>query len=371
MELKDWEGIFMVDIRVFNEQTLDDALDVVRNRFSESACQQVRKLLGNPMRQVCPEVGDIAYEEGRPVAFQAAIPRRVYVQDKSFLGIAGGFLATKRGTSPASWIGLMERTIAARHGSVVNFGNTAIPVTVKLNQMLGGVDGMGCPSCGIVRFVVLSWGRFADFCLHGRLPSCLVHLVDWFGVLLRPFFFRRVRSKTVGARIEVIDPRIFDQFWADYLKMNDGIVLSRTAEELEWMFGDGLASGRNILLVREEGNRLCGYVVVRAMNAERTRWMVADWIALGNDKDVLSDLLRDAVCCLRKISSAAFLECIGFRMDVQDVIRRHLPFSRHAPNNSTSYKLHRPEMRHALETADKQGWFFGPYDGDRCMTGSW
>lgn len=360
----------MVDIRGLNEQTLNDALDVVQNRFSKSACQQVRKLLGNPMRQICPDVGDIAYENGHPVAFQAAIPRRVYVRDKPFLGIAGGLLSSKRGTSPASWIGLMERTINARYGSVIGFGNTAIPITMKLNQMLGGVDGVGCPSCGIVRFVVLRWGGFVNFCLHGRLPSVIVSIVDWLGVLSRPFLFRRARSKTVGARLEVIDPKLFDQFWSDYLKTNDGIVLSRTAEELEWMFGDDLASGRNLLLVREEGNRLCGYVVVRAMNATRTRWMVADWIALGNDKEILSDLLRDAVRCLRKIPSAAFLECIGFRMDVQGVIRRHLPFSRRAPNNSTSYKLHAPEMRHVLETADKLGWFFGPYDGDRCMTGS-
>ena len=98
--------------------------------------------------------------------------------------------------------------------------------------------------------------------------------------------------------------------------------------------------------------------------------MVADWIAIANDKDVLSDLLRDAVCGLRRIRSAAFLECIGFRMDVQDVIHRHLPFKRKAPNNSTNYKAHIVEMKQALESADRSGWFFGPYDGDRCMTGS-
>jgi hypothetical protein len=98
--------------------------------------------------------------------------------------------------------------------------------------------------------------------------------------------------------------------------------------------------------------------------------MVADWIALENDKDILSDLLRDAVLGLRQIKSAAFLECIGFRMDVQNVIHRHLPFSRRAPNNSTNYKAHTLEMKQALEVADRTGWFFGPYDGDRCMTGS-
>lgn len=359
----------MEDIRCLDERTLNDALSVVCSRFNESACQQVRKLLGNPMRRICHEVGDIAYESGNPVVFQAAIPRQGYVRDKAFLGIAGGLLVSKRGASPASVLSLMQKTNAPRHGSVVVFGNTAIPVSIKLNRMLG-VDGLGCPSCGIVRFAVLRWGLFLDFLLHGRLPSFLVRFADWLGVLIQPFFFRRDRSHTVGCRLDAFDSERFDGFWSDYLKKNDGVVLSRTAEELGWMFGEDVDTGRNLLFVREDGSRLCGYIVVRAMNAERTRWMVADWIALENDRDILSDLLRDAVLGLRQIKSAAFLECIGFRMDVQDVIHRHLPFSRRAPNNSTNYKAHTPEMKQSMENADRTGWFFGPYDGDRCMTGS-
>lgn len=359
----------MEDIRVFNDENLDDALDVVRSRFNESACRQVRKLLSNPIRRICPDVGDIAYEEGKPVVFQAAVPRRGYVHDKPFLGIAGGLLASKCGASPVSVIGLMEKTITPRHGSVIVFGNTAIPVSMKLNRMLG-VDGMGCPSCGTVKFAVLRWGGFIKFLLHGRLPSFLVHILNCIGVLMRPLFFRRQRSKTIGARLNVFDQKRFDAFWSDYLKNNDGVVLSRTAEELEWMFGEDVDTGRNLLFVREAGNCLLGYIVVRAMNTERTRWMVADWIALQNDKGVLSDLLRDAVRGLHQIQSAVFLECIGFRMDVQNVIHRHLPFSRRAANNSTNYKAHTPEMKQALEGADRLGWFFGPYDGDRCLTGS-
>ena len=82
---------------------------------------------------------------------------------------------------------------------------------------------------------------------------------------------------------------------------------------------------------------------------------------------MLSDLLRDAVNYLRKKTPAAFLESIGFRMDVQDVIHRHLPFTRHAPNNSTVYKAFTKEIAEELDRADCHGWFFGPYDGDRCM----
>lgn len=359
----------MVDIRCFDEETLDDVLVIVRDRFSESACQQVRKLLGNPMRRICPETGDVAYEDGRAVVFQAAIPRRGYVRDKPFLGIANALLASKRGTSPVSLIELLESAAVPKHGTAVVFSNTAIPVSMKLGRMLG-VDGEGCPSCGVVRFAVLRWGDFINFCLHGHMPSLLVCLCNWLGCLVRPLFFRRQRSKTAGVRLRAFDQKLFDEFWTEYLKQNDGVVLSRTAEELEWMFGEDIATGRNLLFAREDGDHLRGYIVVRAMNKDRTRWMVADWIALANDRDVLSDLLRDAVRGLYHTTSAAFLECVGFRMDVQDVIHRHLPFSRQAPNNSSSYNAHTHEIKQALEMADRSGWFFGPYDGDRCMTGN-
>lgn len=359
----------MEDIRPFDKTTLDDALDVLRARFNESACKQAIKLLSNPLLREVPDTGDVAYENGRPVAFQAAVPRRVYIRDKPLLGIAGGLLASKKGMSPVLLLSLMEKTNAPRHGSVVVFGNTAIPVSMRLNKMLG-VDGIGCPSCGEVRFAVFRWGRFANFCLHGRLPTVLSCIMDAFGWLLRPLFMRRKRSDTKGSRCEAFDPGKFGAFWSEYLETNNGVVLSRTAEELEWMFGEDLKTGRNILCVQEKDDRLMGFIILRSMNAEKSRWMVADWIAINNDRDVLSDLLREAVRSVRKVSSAAFLECIGFRMDVNDIIRRHLPFSRKAPNNSTNYKAHTPEVDQALHSADRSGWFFGPYDGDRCMTGS-
>ena len=107
----------MEDIRCFDENTLEDALSVISDRFRESSCRQACKLLRNPMRRICPDTGDVAYVNGRPVAFQAAVPRRGYLRDKPFLGIAGGLLSSKRGTSPVALLNLMERTNASRHGS--------------------------------------------------------------------------------------------------------------------------------------------------------------------------------------------------------------------------------------------------------------
>lgn len=353
-------------LKSFIEDTIDDALVVVRERFGDAACDQARLILLNPMRSVCPSAGDVSYEKDVPVGFQAAILRRGLCGEHEFHCVVGGMLAMRVGASPVSLVALMKNTIKPRGGSVLFLGNTSIPTSMKMNRMLG-VDGQGCQSCGLVRFAVLRWGRFAQFCLHGKLPRLLAALGDIVGCLTLPFFVRRQRTKTTPVQLMAFEKEVFDRFWNEYAATNDGIVLSRTADELSWLFSDGLQTGKNILLVRKDGDRILGYIVLRAKDGGRVRWMVVDWIAMGNNREMLSDLLRDAVNYLRKNTPAAFLESIGFRMDVQDVIHRHLPFTRRAPNNSTVYKAFTKEIAEELDRADCHGWFFGPYDGDRCI----
>lgn len=350
----------------FTEETLDDALSIVRVRFGEGACSQARLLLRNPCRGLCPSAGDIVYDANRPEGFQAAILRRGYIDNLPFIGVVGGMLAMHEGASPVLLLALMKKTIASRGGSILFFANTSIPVSMKMNRMLG-VTGKGIPSCGVVRFAVVRLGSFVNFVLKGCLPGILVGFGNLLGMLMVPFFYRRSRSSTSGEELREFSSGLFDVFWARYLEGNDGVVLSRTTEELEWAFGEDVRKGRDVLLVRRDASGLVGYVILRAKDEAQRRWLVVDWIALKNDRAVLSDLLKDAVRWLRKHSHAVFLESIGFRMDVQDVIHRHLPFTRKAPNNTTIFKAGRDDLREALSKAGTKGWFFGPYDGDRCI----
>ncbi len=353
-------------LKPFSEETIDDALSIVRDRFGENACEQARLILRNPMRRLGVSAGDVAYEKGCPVGFQAAILRRGLIGGGEFLCVVGGMLAMKEGASPVSLVSLMKSTIKPRGGSVLFLANTSIPTSMKMNRLLG-VDGQGGASCGVVRFSILRFGQFARFCLHGRLPRWVAYIGDVIGCCLSAFFLRRQRTNTVPRQLMEFQDAEFDRFWEEYLLGADGIVLSRTAEELTWMFSDGLQRGRNVLLTRNDGNRLVGYIVLRAKDQNRNRWLVVDWIALNNDRDILSDLLGDSVRYLRRNTNAAFLESIGFRSDVQDIVHRHLPFERKAPNNSTIYKAFTDEIDRELKKADCHGWFFGPYDGDRCM----
>ncbi len=354
-------------LKQFSEETIEDALSVVRDRFGDDACEQARLVLQNPLRRVCSSSGDVAYEKGVPVGFQAAILRRGVMGGQEFLCVVGGMLAMRRDASPVSLVSLMKSTIMPRGGSVMFLANTSIPTSMKMNRLLG-VDGQGCPSCGVVRFSVLRFGQFARFCLHGKLPKWMASVGDVLGMIFSPLLLRRQRTRTKSRRVMAIDHLGFDSFWKEYVSQADGIVLSRTAEELSWLFSNGLQQGRNVLLSRSDGDRIVGYIVLRAKDHAHSRWLIADWIALKNDCDILSDLLLDAIRFLRRNKSAVFLESIGFRSDVQGIIHRHLPFTRKAPNNSTIYKAFSPEVERELKKADHCGWFFGPYDGDRCMS---
>lgn len=355
----------MHGLKPYDEKTLDDALSIVDERFGESSCQQARLILRNPQRLVCSSAGDVAYDENGPVGFQAAILRKGLVNGRTFHCVVGGMLAMKVDASPVLLVSLMKNTIKPRGESELFLANTSIPTSMKMNRLLG-VNAQGCPSCGLVRFAVFKWGSFARFCMHGKLPVWIAALGDYFGLLFRPLFWRCQRSNSTPLRLMAFQGEVFDRFWKDYTDTAEGVVLSRTAEELAWIFSDGLANGRNVLLVRRDSERILGYIVLGSKDTAKTRWMVLDWIAIGNDKAVLSDLLRDATIYLRR-NNAVFLESIGFRMDYQDVIHRHLQFTRKAPNNSTIYKAFSDEVAAEMKTADLRGWFFGPYDGDRCM----
>lgn len=356
------------EIKDYVEETEREVLSLIRERFGEVACAEAKLALRNPLRELCRSAGDLVCTKDGIQCFQAAILRRGYIRESPFLGVCGGLLVAKNDASPVLLAMLIQKAITPRAGSELFFGNTAIPVSVKLNRMMG-VRGKGIPSCEFIRCAVFRWGGFANFALHGRIPLIVVRIVDFVGRFLSIFNLRHVRSDTVCIRLDSFETLPFNNFWDRYLEGNDGVVLSRTAQELEWVFGDGLRSGRNILLARKrQDGLLAGYIVLRTASDDGLRWMVADWIALEDDRDVLSDLMNDAVRELRRMRSPVFLECIGFRMDVQDIIGRHLPFKRKAKNNSMAFKAFSSRLTDALKDGATKGWFFGPYDGDRCMS---
>lgn len=321
----------MTGLQIYTDERKQDAFVVVRKRFSDAACRIVEKYLHNPMLSD-GGAGDVAYENDRPVGFQAAIRRRLYLDRQPLWGMIGGMLCMLEGASPVLLMNLLKASIASRDGSTLFYANTSNQMSMKMNRMLG-VKGKGPSTCERTRFAV----TFVPWGLRWMCP--------------RPH----------ARRIDEIDDATFGRFWVSYLSSSHGLVSSRSPEELRWVFGDRLRSGEVVLLGEFRQGALVGYIVLK-VNANGRRWSIIDWIALDNDTSVLNSLLMSAVRFVRKETHAFCLESIGFPEWCENILRRHLCFSRKAKNNTFIWKFLDGRREIAVES-----WFFGPYDGDRCM----
>lgn len=328
----------MTGVKSYTEETRDDALKVVRSRFSVDSFRIAAKYLQNPLCVLDPDAGDVAYQDDRPVGFQAAVLRRLHLGREEFIGVVGGMLGMEDGASPVLLMQLMKRSIAPRGGSTLFFANTANAASMKMNRLLG-VKGKGPITCERIRFASAFW------------PKMLKVLVP------------RPRAK----RLMSFEPKLFDDFWRRYLIANKGVVCSRTTEELRWVFGDRTESGEVVVLGSLNGDNLAGYIVLKrskfvVRGLEFQRWMILDWIALDNDRMILAGLLRDALRFLRRETRAMLLESIGFPEFVEPILAKYLPFRRKTESNSFLY-----QFTDTNQVIPEGSWFFGPYDGDRGM----
>ena len=354
-----------MDIRDYTEQTFDDAKEIVKARFGDGACFLLRKLLDNPLRSLFPSAGDIAYRDGKPIVFQAAILKRLFLRQTEVLGIVGAMLC-KIPKAPLRYVlSVTERTYISRAGSKMMFGNTVMPVSAGISLVSNSTAGP--ESCENIRFCVIRLGGFLNFVTHGKLPSFMVWLLDglW---LWGTKIFDGSKGMVCVRRIMSLDETAMDDFWKRYLASNKGLVCSRTKKELNWVFGEGIKNGTAHFLVLEKEGQLCGYVVLKRMSEDlSSRWMVVDWIAERDDRELLIELLAGAKRHLQTVQGAAFVEIIGYPMFVQDVIREVFPYHRKAQSNSFTCRIDDASFRQEFNRVKDVSWFFGAYDGDRCF----
>ena len=355
----------ITDIKGFDETTLCDANQVVADMFSVSSCVLLDKILANPMRVELQALssGDIAYQDGIPVAFQAAIVRKMYFRQTPFIGVVGSTLCSKPQTSPVLLMQLMKRTIAPRYGSKLFFANTAIPKSAKMNKILG-VKGVGPETNQVVRFSVLRWGGFLNVLMKNHLPSFCVAILD----LITKIFWRKPKIKTrLRCSVDTKFDGAYDLFWNRYLEKNNGIAVSRSRDELNWMFGSDIERGRAKLISLRDDTGIVGYVIAKSRGGGLERWMIVDWIALENEEKILRDLLSQLIRLLKSMHEAIWIESIGFAPLADDTLGQFLKFKRRLRENVFVYKTFGDRIAKALCQEKNAGWFFGPYDGDRCL----
>jgi len=350
----------------FTEETLDDALAVIRERFPPSAVDIAKKVLANPLRKLCPDAGTIGYRDGRPVCFQATMLRRLYYGKKEIFGQVGGLTCKVLKGCPLSvMLETIERAEMPRLDISIFYGNSCCAATANMDQSQGGCQGPDSCARSLWRPV--------------RPLSCLLYVVrrkllkrdvpNWpaFDTRQSADFSMAVGDLCITREMNV-QSSFFDVLMTDYLQWNEGLVSSRTAAEVDWMFGSRIASGQAVLLCARRDETPVGYILVGSDEAAR-RWRILDWFSVGNAGLVLDALLASASRFIRQETPGFMLEVRGFPDFSQEILRRHLPFTQQRGVNFFAWGSPVASLTTAVlqDGAEKKGWFFSPYDGDLVM----
>lgn len=356
----------MIEVKPLTEETLRDAEEVVRSRFGEKGIVLLNKAMRNPMRSICSSIGDIAYEDNRPASFQASMLRRLYMANLPIVGSVGGLTASAPGSSEVAYIDVQLASYKPKGGAIIGFGNSSNEksafVARKSKKILLGPESctrylwrairpLECALYFVRRKIFK--GAMPKWKSFGKLPD-----IAW-EEECSELRIRRVREAT---------SEFFDVLMTRYLKTNQGLVCSRTAEEIDWIFGEWIRTGEVIVLGAFDGEGPVGYILLKT-DVFAKRWKIHDWFAVGNRADILEPLLAVACRFLKMRTPAMILEVEGFPTWVQPIIKRYLPHIRPVGHNQFSWGSKDKEFKaKVMPIIDSpKSWFFGPYDGDECM----
>lgn len=348
------------------EETAEDFKRVVRARFAPGVERQVDTLLTNPLREYCASVGDIAYEMGEPACVQGAMLRRLYVRQTPYLMLNGSMFAKIPKASPISVFGIMRRTDTARGGLLFSFANTMVTASSEIGSALKlGIKGVPGPRSWLVQrfvpihFISCFWTRFRS--IHPRLPA-----FHWKDFSLSQEDYRRSLGGGLSIqRYGEIDDTSFGSFWQSYLSGNDGLLTSRSPEDLRWMYQLRIKSGEVVVLGLTHDGLLKGYIVFRKDDRQGKCWSVLDMIALNNDSVYLRALMRESVRFLKRCTPAMELTISGFPQWIQPTIARIFWCKKKRFHNPSSFSVYDAAMEDLLNLVDSNvGWFGGPADGD-------
>lgn len=347
-------------------QTLDTSniglvKDLVSEMFSPESFAIIEQSLANPLLKEMPEVspGEVVIQDGKPVAFRMAVLRRLYRGTKSFIGVVGSTLCSKKGTNPGALVGLLRRNTASRGGSRIFFTNTSCEASGKLNRAVG-VKGIG-PELGEADHVRILRPFAAVLYMMRKLLRLPMRKV----AIPQRLDFNTTIGRVSIRRVENVPAQAINDLWSRYLRTNKGLVCSRQAEELEWMFGERLASGELVLLLAECSEVAIGYVVI-SLNSEGSA-RVLDILAVNNDHDILLTIFKGAVRFLKKKTPILLFKIAGYPPGHAEVFEKIFPRKRPFGYNPSLYKIEKDFDLTETEMRSSDSWFFGPYDGDLAM----
>ena len=355
----------MYEIKELTEKNRADAEIVIKARFPLSALNVLDKVMSNPLCDEHKGFGEILYIDSKPVAFRAALRRRLFKGQREVLARVRG-LTCRLVDSPKDSISkLVEAQKVNLRGCIMAISNTQCVPTEK-RAILNGAT-LGPETCK--RFV---WRAI-------RPLKCIVHFVRRKILKMQPQ--KETAFNTLGAlgftidigelkirRVEISGIDFFDRLMKRYLSTNVGFVSSRSAEEIEWIYGKGMRDGSVVALCAEDDVGPVGYLILKSDRA-CVRWLLGDMLVVNNQQDIMRVLLKSACCFLKRHTPAMMLESIGFSEFADSTIREFMPHERKCDANFDSFNFfcEKEECElNKLLLSDKS-WFFGPYDGDMCL----
>ena len=279
--------------------------------------------------------GVVVRDGGEIVGYCGLSPCRIHLNGRTYDGYLSGVLGLKPGYGGELFalVDFVKEIV----GDSFFIANTANAKSAKLWTVYGEAES-GPVMCGFIRYALLPLAVFTV----PRLASGDAEVVDF------------------------ADPR-FAVFWQRFLANSQGPFLSRDPQRLHALFDAGIHSRRLVLIVVKEQDSILGYAVMRAkpfMQTPYKRYEIIDVAAIGHAVTVMERLLRQ---CRRYAShqGGIVIEYVGSIGGLESIVREYLPLRRAALANTAVWYCKIPELATAF--AANKGWFFGPYDGDRCM----
>ena len=366
----DFEG---VTFKPFTQETLVDAKKIVAEVFRDEACALLDMMVQNHNIKEFgwKNIGDIVYRNDIPVGFQSTIPWKIYIGNSVYQTAIGSTMCLRRSETPVLTLELENRSMEKRGESKLFFGNTSCRAAMRLAKAVAGENCVVGPDT----FSRKHWYRVSYFnYIRYRLQHVLsvlvrrifkkeVNLLMTWEVRDKGFEFKA--GEFIIRRELSVEHKKVEDFWQRYIAGNKGIVSSRGARDVEWVFGDGIRIGKVVMLGIYKEGALNGWIVLQH-SCNGSRWNVLDWVALDNSERILETLIVGAKHYLKSKTPAWYFQIHGYPKEIEPLIRVQFPNEIKLSKYDAFVYVHLgDDLKESMKKIEyPESWFFGVYDGD-------
>lgn len=314
-------------------------------------------------------------EKGEYVGMQCFYPVYIYLRQERKLAFSGAVLGMKR--RYAAWLGDLFDAVREKEGQTLRFGNaSANKKSVRTAEYCseasaGPGDGEYARRCVMLTLLPIAALRRLRFSSRWVLDPLWVfaHPLRVIGAFVKRLIWSKGRFSC--KMLSGFSDERFVDLWKRILRANDGVVSSRDPAILRHYFDESIAAGTVILIAAENRDgTLQGYILLRKDPLYETRhvfsYKICDVCSVGNDIECMRELVKEGVLYAER-HGGGYVEYIGANPYLDQWLDPILKYRRQFDHPTFTYACPDSELalKQALET--RKGWFFGPYDGERCL----